>query len=276
VEQSFSLQPNVSDWMVRRLTPRRLYPPKPKKQVSVIPSIRPKLIEVPDIEAIGVQVGKYQSHPCLLLQLAFQFPFKEECLAIAKKGNAQWNDTFNLWEIPLLSQDKKSAIYEAWDWLERLFFEHSWNFWDIPVYWNYGVSDNVLTKIQEQIGKLNNFWITGAIEYREVEPSLVYRGLTAEELALKTAKAIKAMYPGKTVFKWDIVSERSCVNYLRHKESAYHLLLLAQGLRVDGTTRTPERCSYQKIFKKVNEAIADAYPWLADECRRQIQLKGGK
>jgi hypothetical protein len=58
---------------------------------------------------------------------------------------------------------------------------------------------------------------------------------------------------------------RACVNYLRHQESAYHLMLKMNSNNKGG--------DYQRTFKKINQAIASAYPWLEAECQRQINLK---
>jgi hypothetical protein len=51
-----------------------------------------------------------------------------------------------------------------------------------------------------------------------------------------------------------------CVNgELRYRQSAYHLLLKIEK-------------PYLKVFEEINNAIAQAYPWLLQECQRQIQI----
>ena len=99
MEQKFTLEVNNFDWMARRLTPRRFYPPKrdiyqrigDRSLTNADVNPKPvKLIEIPDIEAIGVQVGKYKGNPCLLLQLGLSYPFREDCLVLARKSKAQF------------------------------------------------------------------------------------------------------------------------------------------------------------------------------------------
>lgn len=56
---------------------------------------------------------------------------------------------------------------------------------------------------------------------------------------------------------------RICVNYLRHRQSAYHLLL-------------KQDLPYLKAFTLVNQAIASSYPWLIAEATLQIKKKSKK
>ena len=276
VEQKFRLEANNFDWMARRLTPRRFYPPKrgiyqhigdrPLTNADVNP--KPvKLIEIPDIEAIGVQVGKYKGNLCLLLQLGLSYPFREDRLVLARKSKAQWNDTFNLWEIPIFSQHKKVALQEAWGWLEQIFFELNWNFAVVPIYWNYSVPDSVISGLRKKLDQLNSFWETGEVAYQHFsQPALVYSSYSRAELEDKALDSFYSLYPPGTQFEKEIILKQTCVNYLRHKESAYHLLLAAKESKRSYS-------EYLAVFRKINKAIALAYPWLSQECERQNSLK---
>lgn len=64
------------------------------------------------------------------------------------------------------------------------------------------------------------------------------------------------------------IIERLCVNYLRHHLSNYKELLTAYG--GGGYIGGRER---DKIRKEVYRKIAIAYPWLKEECDRQLSLR---
>ena len=60
---------------------------------------------------------------------------------------------------------------------------------------------------------------------------------------------------------------RICVNYLRHCETEYEQLLDAKF----GMTGSSE--CYLEIRRKVLRKIAEVYPWLAEECKKQDYLE---
>lgn len=64
--------------------------------------------------------------------------------------------------------------------------------------------------------------------------------------------------------------ERIAVNYLRHVLSNYEKELA----HVYG--RMGVRQAYKEISRKVYDAISKGYPWLEEECRRQLKSKMGE
>jgi hypothetical protein len=85
-----------------------------------------------------------------------------------------------------------------------------------------------------------------------------------------------------------MTEEQAAVNYLRHQCSDYEETL-AHDYRTTYAPRAPKRTRkeletmppdrgpslYREISRKVFLAIAEAYPWLADECDRQFRRKFG-
>lgn len=61
--------------------------------------------------------------------------------------------------------------------------------------------------------------------------------------------------------------DRITVNYLRHHETEY------EGHLASVSGKVGVRESYYMIVTRVLDAIAVAYPWLADECLRQRRMK---
>src|SRR5262249_36768559 len=57
---------------------------------------------------------------------------------------------------------------------------------------------------------------------------------------------------------------RITVNYIRHELTSY------DGLLQNARGKVGVDLAQEEIADKVFDAIADAYPWLADECYRQL------
>jgi hypothetical protein len=64
--------------------------------------------------------------------------------------------------------------------------------------------------------------------------------------------------------------ERITVNYLRHVLSSYE----GEIERVYG--KVGMRQANKEISRKIYAAISEAYPWLKDECGRQLERKLGE
>lgn len=251
-----------ADWMATRLTSRKHYPPKPSVTASyyVLP-FHPSIIKTPGVEGFGIKIGKYKGEPSLLVSIALQHPFTDVARQFAKRKLAAWNDVVNIWDIPILSQSKKNAIAEVWDVIETAFFELQWSHEVLEIHWNYSISTQNFERLQRRIQQLNEFWDTGSIDWREITPDLVYPRIDPEELKYKAFQAFQKLCPHS---EWTPQSNSAmqtlCVNYLRHRESAYHVLLRSQQ-------------DYLKTFCQINQAIAIAYPWLEKEAKRQIEVK---
>lgn len=67
--------------------------------------------------------------------------------------------------------------------------------------------------------------------------------------------------------KFDKELERYCVNYLRHHHSDYDLERKKRGVWAE------KKAAYWDATEKVFHAIAEAYPWLAAECDRQLMAR---
>lgn len=256
------------DWLATRLTPRNLYPPKPKVYTEnkdlTAADLNPKPIAVtviPGAQGIGVRNGKYKGERCLLIHLACATPFTDEIRAFAKKNLAAWNNVFNTWDIPILSQNKINALNEVWEKVEEAYFELPWSV--LELHWHYAIGQNNLEVLSKKIKQLNKFWETGVIDYIPAQVNIVYQGFTKQELE---RQAIASFYEHLPQAKWNPKQaskeaiDRLCVNYLRHKCSSYHVLLQSE-------------LSYLKVFRDINEAIAKYYPWLFQEAKQQIERK---
>jgi len=73
--------------------------------------------------------------------------------------------------------------------------------------------------------------------------------------------------PANSKSDWSFL-QRICVNYLRHCMSEYEELLY----EMSGKTGFQE--GYDVVNKKIFEKISDAYPWLKEECEKQLVMKG--
>lgn len=254
--------------MSTRLTPRKYYPPS---TVEVVASNKPLTSydlnpkpqfnpEMPGIEGIGIQTGRWKQELALLVQLAPRNPFADNVRGFVGK-HGSWNSTFNYWEAPILSQHKGDALNEVWRWVEDAFFEIDWSSPTIELHWNYALSEKALRLLKHKVTQLNSFWELGEIDYLETSVSLVYTALRREQIEQDALETQRALLPGS---QWVPQSKRSknrlCVNYLRHRQSCYHLLL-------------KQEVPYLKAFRDINQAIAQAYPWLSEECSRQIGSK---
>lgn len=250
------------DWLATRLTPRKYYPPETfstDTKASIYPSKwHPSLIKIPGVEGFNVVVGNYKSQRCLLVQLAKTFPFADNTRIFAKRRLANWNDVFNTWDIPILSQLKNFALKEVWNIIETAFFELDWDSLELELHWQYAISERSTQVLKSRVEKLNNFWDTGIVEFYDCETNLIITGISKEELEIEVYRVYKS-------FQWDANTKdtamaKLCVDFLRHKKSAYHLLL-----------NTDQ--AYLQTFKQINQAIASAYPWLKNEAMRQISIK---
>lgn len=257
------------DWQSTRLSPRKYYPPSLKKDNILShpltnADVNPKPVRtiiIPGVEGIGVSIGKYKGVKSLIVSFAHPTPFIDSIRIFAIKHYATWNDIFNVWDIPVLSQNKSNALGEIWDLIEESYFELPWS--NIELHWNYLISEKSLVALSNRIEQLNNFWESGVIDYYPPEVNLVYQGLSKQEVI---KNAIAAFYEYLPNAKWKPEEastealDKLCVNYLRHKCSSYHLLLKTE-------------LSYSKVFHKINEVIALCYPWLENEAKQQILRK---
>lgn len=251
-----------SDWVATRLTSRKQYVPKPSiGQGSIVPSRwHPGMIQIPGVEGFGVKIGKYKGESSLLLQLAIAHPFDDAVRSFCQKRLAAWNDTFNTWDIPVLSQIKRDALIEVWECLEMAFFELPWSSEVVELHWEYQVSDRSFAALQRRVECLNRLWDTPS---EDIDISLVYPQISPQELIDKAYQSFKDMYPRSPWMpesEWAI--KNLCVNHLRHKESPYHVLL-----------KSDSKQSSTQIFTAINQAIAIHYPWLKDAAMRQIEIR---
>lgn len=267
------------DWMATRLTPRKYFPPRQSKgkenqaekpRDSPLPAdggirrFSPEDIQIPGAQGFGVKVSKIQGVRCLVLMVATPNPFHCSVRSVAKGGNAAWNQHWNTWDFPILSQTKGNALKEIWYLIEEAFFEVMWTTGVLELHWHYQISDQNLKALEKRISSLNNFWETGSLDHDPPQVDLVYGGLERLEVEVEALKEFQNLQP---LSKWVPTSEESlnrlCVNYLRHRQSSYYLLLKSD--------RT-----YLQVFAQINRAIAQAYPWLQNEAERQIALKKGE
>lgn len=267
--QQIKLITGEYDWMATRLSSRKFRPPSIKKEIMgdkplTAYDLNPKPYTVTTIlgvEGMGVEIGKYRGQRCLLLRLAHATPFVDTLLIYCRQNLAVWNDVFNVWDIPILSQNKSNALREIWGKIEEIYFEIPWT--DIELHWRYSISDQNLSALKGRIYQLNNFWASGVIDYAPIEVSLVYQGFTQQQLE---KEAIASFHKHLPQAKWSPENaeqealNRLCVNYLRHKCSAYHVLLKSE-------------LSYSRVFRDISLAIASCYPWLKNEAVRQLKSK---
>lgn len=283
MEQKLKLIYGESDWVATRLTPRPYYPPSSffdKNNALTTPltnaDVNPKPfkpIYISGVEGIGVQIDTIQINKhkgrkslskerCLTVKLALAYPF--ESLGFTQRVNAVWNPAFNTWDIPILSQSKGSALSEVWQRIEEAFFEIQWISATLELHWNYSISEKDSSALRNRINRLNNFWESGEINYDTSVPDLVYPHFSQIELEEKAAKHFQRLYPAKNVRP---KLKTLCVNYLRHETSAYHLLLRSLPQDKD------RQSGYRDAFSKINREIAKYYPYLEEECLRQITLR---
>ncbi len=255
-----------SDWLAARLTSRKIYPPKLATDGEIklyTGRWHPGMIDIPGPEGFEVSVSRYKGKRCLLVSIACKNPFVQGVLRFARKQLAEWDDAFNVWKIPVLSQVKTAALAEAWEVVESAFFEIPWQHEILEMHWRYALSEQNFEVLQNRIQILNCFWESGEISFDEPEPCLVFPGISRVDLEQKAIDSFHQLYPDA---KWEPESEQAllslCVNYLRHKESAYHILLKSEQ-------------AYGKTFRQINLAIATAYPWLEAVAKRQISTKEG-
>lgn len=255
--------------MATRLLPYPIHPPsetqgrsdRPLSADGGISRFDPAQITVPGIEGFGVEIGKIRQERTLLVRVAAAAPFSGEVRSLAKRSLAQWNPIFNTWDIPILSQTKGNALKETWNWIEEAFFEVPWYSEILEVHWRYKISEKSLQGLKARIHNLSHFWTNGVIDYPSFQVDLVYGGLSRQQIEEGAIAAFKELRP---LSPWTPSTEgsinRLCVNYLRHRQSSYHVLL---------KTSKP----YLQIFRDINQSIAAAYPWLSHEATRQIEVK---
>lgn len=269
------------DWMATRLTPRKYYPPKPKiedpRTADEIINSRPSNpIFIPGVEGMGVAATRWKGWGewVLTLQLACTLPFNSEVMKLVKK-KGRWNDVFNYWEIPMLSRHEKEAMPEIWQWIVDAFLEIPWSHHTIELHWNYNVGDRNYRILKRKIEYINNFWETGEIDYPDIHLSLVCRSISKEALEKVAISHMRYLVNtlGGRITSWVPHSQstlnRAAINYLRHRKSSYHLLLE----RLPQEDEKAKETAYLKVFLQINSAIAFEYPWLKQECDRQIQIK---
>lgn len=261
------------DWLSTRLTPKKLFPPTlERKEVEkgklTAYDVNPKPVKevfVSGIHGIGVRIGKYGRERCLVLHLAFPAPFNENVLTFAKYSLCKWNHIFNTWDMPILSQIKKDALNEVWAKIEDAFFEVQWYSSVIELHWEYAISDHDLAVLRKRIEGLNNLWdkTVPIIQYPLSDVSLVVPGLSDEELLENAINYYHQAYP-QSSWKPKTASlsaqQKLCVNWLRHRHSAYHILLESE-------------MPYLEVFTKTNNAIANCYPRFSEEVARQNRQK---
>lgn len=251
------------DWMATRLTPRQYFPPASNPQDPLVSkpyqpsSWHPGMINIPGVEGIGIEKGMFGKTNALLVRLAVPHPFRNDVMVFAKRRAARWNSIFNTWDIPVLSQ-RKNILSEIWDRLEECFFEIPWHNNNIEIHWRLSINESNLLRLSGRIEGLNEYW---KLSYPYSKPDLIIEGLSRDSIVDSAIQDLK-----KRSLNWVPESEyainRMAVNYIRHSMSAYHVLLEAQK-------------PYLESFKIINTAIAQAYPWAADEAMDQIHRKHG-
>lgn len=263
------------DWLATRQTPRKLFPPTLKKEEDQAKKgdltaydLNPKPIHeifVPGAQGIGVRIGKYGKERCLMLHLALPSPFNNNVLSFAEHSLCKWNSIFNTWDMPILSQIKKDALNEIWAKVEDAFFEIPWYYSVIELHWEYAISERDIAVLKKRIDSLNNLWdkTVPIIQYPLLKKSLVVPGLSEKDLLENAINYYRQAYP-QSSWNPELASlparHKLCVNWLRHRYSAYHILL---------ESNKP----YLAVFTEINDAIAEVYPQFKEETNRQNQQK---
>lgn len=250
------------DWLATRLHPERRYlppkPPDPDRPYNPDSRWHPGMILIAGAQGIEVSVGKYKSQSSLLVKLALDRPFTDDARRLAKAKLARWNEVFNVWEFPILSQLKRDALEEVWALIEEIYltiYIHT----RLEFHWHYDDSPQIINALKVRIDRLNRLWTDGFADTWDYQVSLVYPALTKAELEAQAIAYLSAH--GVTQIKVEDFSN-VCVNWLRHTQSAYHILLKTD----QDATRS---------FRQINRAIATAYPWLAETANLQILKRCG-
>lgn len=259
-----------SDWMIERSTPR-IYTPPPierRKDLTAKPQLtnyevnpkRRRCLCVPGSQAIDIGNSVFEHGRVLALSLAFSDPFEERCLCLARDNDAHWNTIFNVWQIPIYARTAKLAVPLIWSLVESAYYDCNWGRGDIFLHWRLrGVRQEAL---EREVAILNgNYDIQPAWSLLDPPPRWLYLVDTEiDRYELEKAAALNFL---EETGRCPIDSELgiACVNYLRHKRSAYEDMAKVR-------TR-----GYLKNFTEVNRAIAKNYPWLSSVCDQQIADK---
>lgn len=267
-------------WRVTRATPRQFLPPRQWKELQIVSAKQrlsnddvipkpPRIIQIPGVEGIGVALTplhdnhNYTTYQNLAVIIAPPAPFVPEVLAIAQRGNAIWNPRFNTWDIPIQAQNLRDQMREIWGWIDELYFEVPWTASALELNWLQPANIKI-QYLEKQVAMLNQEleWVPTALP---APTGLVQEGMDRETIIDQAIAAYRREFPQS---QWqpgrscnEQILKRLCVNFLRHQCSAYHVLLAAN------------QANYLSIFQRINQAIGLAYPWLREECDRQIQIK---
>lgn len=258
------------DWEALRLAPRRYYPPKLKTEKVLIeadltftgqiaPPPPPIWIDAPQ----GIIFGRASNRSgkrSLMVQFGMENPFLDQTLLFMRRHRGQWNHTFNLWQIPILSQTQRAALSEAFVLAQDALLELQWG-WHIEILDRWpGLTDTQARVFDKFIALMNGFWSHGVgdliVPIDAVPVAVFFR----TELEQRVAAYLQAQAKGEK--KDRSPSPRHCVNYLRHQHTAYEarLAMKPYGAAKDYALQ---------VFKDCNRAIADAYPYLAAEVNEQ-------
>ncbi len=102
---------------------------------------------------------------------------------------------------------------------------------------------------------------------RLAERAVAHRNARAQERAVWRDDYYYDWEPAEVGGVEQATLERWMVNYLRHELTRYEVLL-------DGLTGQTGRLEAEGVLRnKVYGAIGNAYPSLADECRRQLAIR---
>lgn len=259
------------DWEARRLTPRRYYPPKPKTDKTepntvdpnftgqIAPPRPPIYINAPQGIIFGYGSNR-NGRRALMVQFGMVNPFLDETLRFMRRCQGQWNPTFNLWQVPIISQTVRTAMKESWVLAQDALLEPQWG-WHIEmlVRWPQ-LTDNELRALDQFVTVTNNFWALG-IGNLEIATDLAPVAIfSKDELAQRVSEHMLTHAKGEN--KQRRTTARHWVNYLRHQHTAYEarLRLIPYAAQEDYALQ---------VFQQCNNAIAEAYPYLSKEVLKQ-------
>lgn len=261
-----------------RMTSRRLFPPRQKKEpvqeskpllVSDLnPKPPPKPIVVPGVQGIIVHRAVLHNNQTYTSEynvpavaIAPDIPFSDNCRRFARYCKAHWNQVFNVWEIPIRADSQYSLLVQIWGWVEEAYYEVDWCDYQINLIWNLGLNEKNRKILANKVVKLNH---QGQPDLVKVHPVGVIPHIPEAELMRVACQSFK------DINRWSIWQPKPdsnlesikylCVNYLRH--------LVTTGYDRELQSIGNKQASYLDLFEQVNRAIAQAYPWLADQGKR--------
>lgn len=222
-----------------------------------------RIIDGPQMIMVGNMPNRNGCN-VLMVQLGPATPFTDSWLTFADEYSAQWNPIFNFWQIALKNRTMNSAIKESWaiiqdallmcDWEHRIEFQLRWG----------QINQSEVNAYGKFTKAMNNFWVGGDMPFIQEGRALVHPldplGVVLNKaLAHATSRGVRNISHSQ----W----AKCCVNYLRHRCSAYDSRLR---LLPGGEQKTLKEF---QVFRETNNAIAQAYPELSHEVNRQNKRK---